>query len=122
MTWALEANCRHIPKTVFFPTPPKPGGDHTGVYRTAVTAAQAVCDGCPVQLRCYADAVNAHQTEGIWGGVDFNGRPPGKINTPARCGTDGGYKRHRYYNETACPECKAAHVTANQQRRTTRAQ
>jgi hypothetical protein len=27
----------------------------------------------------------------------------------AGCGTDSGYKRHRYLGEDACPQCKHAH-------------
>ena len=30
--------------------------------------------------------------------------------TPASCGTESGYRRHRNAGEEACPECKSAHA------------
>ena len=32
---------------------------------------------------------------------------------PPPCGTESGYQRHRYYGETRCEACKAAHRLHN---------
>lgn len=38
-------------------------------WRSAVRAAKAVCAGCPVRERCLQWALDAGETEGIWGGA-----------------------------------------------------
>lgn len=35
----------------------------------------------------------------------------------ARCGTDAGYHRHRYYNECPCDDCKVAHTATDKRDR-----
>jgi hypothetical protein len=56
------AACRTAAPALFFPEP----GD-TG----AEAQALAVCAGCPVRARCYAQAVDNGERWGIWGGVNF---------------------------------------------------
>lgn len=36
--------------------------------------------------------------------------------TPARCGTDSGYLRHKRHKEPPCPACKTAHADAQRSR------
>lgn len=40
--------------------------------------------------------------------------------TPARCGTDSGYQRHKRHKEPPCPACKTAHAAARYSRRAKR--
>lgn len=35
---------------------------------SSISAAKAVCAGCPVAAECLTWAIEASQTEGIWGG------------------------------------------------------
>jgi len=55
--WRLQARCRGIDLSVFFPT----GGD-------TYTAAEAVCASCPVRDACLADALRVFDVDGYRGG------------------------------------------------------
>lgn len=81
-------------------------------------AAITICQTCPTRPDCYTVAVARNETCGVWGGVDF-GHPRRVLGLPrvaAKCGTDSGYKSHRDRGETACAECRAAHVRYNAER------
>ena len=91
----------------------------------SIAAAQAVCAVCPSTLPCYAAAAANDERFGVWGGVNF-GSPTRTRGVPRRqpamCGEPSGYKAHRARGETACPECKAAHVARNSHNRTLKRQ
>lgn len=103
--WHAQAACRGMGWQLFF------------VERgESVQPAKAVCEGCPVQAQCL-DAGH-RENYGIWGGQSPEqrslGRPRGR--RVARCGTDGGYFRHRNLGENACGPCTTAHNGANRMR------
>ncbi len=55
-----QAACSEIDGDVFFPAP----FDHA-----AIAAAKRACARCPVRLECLALALQAHDLDGIWGGL-----------------------------------------------------
>jgi Transcription factor WhiB len=66
-----EAACRAADPELFFaPEDERPAG-----REARVTAAVAICHGCPVQDRCYAAAAANGERHGVWGGVSFERRP-----------------------------------------------
>lgn len=105
----MNANCANTPKNVFFPTGNTRGGDHSR-YHHLVAQAQAICEGCPQQLACLKLAIDNRETEGIWGGVNFRGRPS------SRCGTEAAYQTHRRQGTDPCAPCTAAMTAANRRR------
>jgi len=40
-------------------------------YRRTADKAMEICAECPVRDRCYKDAKDREEINGIWGGVDF---------------------------------------------------
>lgn len=56
--WAKQAECRHLNPDLFFPERGEP-----------VTAAKAVCAGCPVRAECLDYALANGEKHGIWGGT-----------------------------------------------------
>ena len=110
--WRRRAACRDLSpaaKDLFFP-------DFAGVDNTA--AAKQICACCPVRKECLDWALQANETDGVWGGLSAAERK--RIR---RTGTDvrfsqcmycetmfsfvwdsrPGYKRPNYCNDT----CKA---------------
>lgn len=56
-TWAARAACRGVAPDELF------------VRGAAQRAARELCFGCPVRMECLADALDAHVTFGVWGGL-----------------------------------------------------
>jgi WhiB family redox-sensing transcriptional regulator len=57
--WRDQAACLEVDGVDFFPDP---------ADLAAISAAKAVCAGCPVAAECLTWAIETNQTEGIWGG------------------------------------------------------
>lgn len=109
--WHGRAACHpdngHDPELWFPQTPAAPPGERPA-RRVVIAPTIAICKRCPVRAQCLAAAKENGETNGIWGGVDFdkpNTREP--IN---RCGTNAGYMVHLRKKEDACDECKKAHA------------
>jgi WhiB family redox-sensing transcriptional regulator len=58
--WRARAACKDADPELFFP-------DRAG---TDISAAQAICAGCPVQAECHEFAEATKQVHGVWAGVD----------------------------------------------------
>ncbi|MGA7272006.1 MAG: WhiB family transcriptional regulator [Acidimicrobiia bacterium] len=58
-SWREAAACRGTVEIDFFCDPSD---------RTAISAAKALCAGCPVAGECLTWAIETNQTDGIWGG------------------------------------------------------
>lgn len=69
--WRLEAACRDADPDLFFHPDGWHGGSPGAEERARVRAALAICDRCPVESVCLAEAVSRREPEGIWGGVVF---------------------------------------------------
>lgn len=65
VTQRIVGNCAGQ-TDLFFPSA---NGVH---YKPAVARAQAICQTCPVTLRCYQLAVDSEATSGVWAGIDFS--------------------------------------------------
>lgn len=120
-TWMEQAECRGL-TSLFF----------TG-RGESTNEAKDVCATCPVRAQCEAFAIESGELFGVWGGKterqlrhlrrrrftpryrldtaaperDGNGRWLSKA-APIQHGTPTGYGQHRYRNEPACDDCKAA--------------
>jgi WhiB family redox-sensing transcriptional regulator len=68
--WQLRAACRGMDSSTFFhPT------DERGPAKTnRITAAKAVCAGCPARLDCLNHALETREPYGIWGGLSEDER------------------------------------------------
>ena len=58
--WRARAACGDADLELFFP-------DRAG---TDISAAQAICAGCPVLAECHEFAEATNQVHGVWAGVD----------------------------------------------------
>jgi WhiB family redox-sensing transcriptional regulator len=58
--WRAHAACKDADPDLFFP-------DRAG---TDISAAQAICAGCPVRAECHEFAEATSQVHGVWAGVD----------------------------------------------------
>ena len=58
--WRARAACGDADPELFFP-------DRAG---TDISAAQAICAGCPVRRECHEFAEATSQVYGVWAGVD----------------------------------------------------
>ena len=58
--WRGRAACGTADPDLFFP-------DRAG---TDISAAQAICAGCPVRAECHEFAEATNQVYGVWAGVD----------------------------------------------------
>lgn len=116
--WHIHAGCHpangHSPD-LWFPLTPqaRPGQTRTQRRAQATAAAIAICNTCPVKAKCLDAALANEETDGIWGGVDFESG----TRSPARCGTEAGYYRHRRDDNKPCDECTTAHRVATRARR-----
>ena len=61
--WRHQAACRDADPETFFPI------DETKPNGPRVTAAKAICSGCPVRAQCLDYALGSGQRWGIWGGL-----------------------------------------------------
>lgn len=116
--WRAEARCRGLDPEMFFPE----RGDHAGELR-------AICGECPVIDPCRDWALH-HESLGFWGGTTEAERrrirrelgierklPQAQgWSRQAKCGTEGGYRRHRRLAEEPCEACKEAHAGKEQAR------
>ena len=59
--WRLRAACRGTDPAVFFPA---------GTAQLDEERAKALCSSCPVRGRCLDYAIEHHETDGIWGGLN----------------------------------------------------
>ncbi|MGP4004015.1 WhiB family transcriptional regulator [Streptomyces sp. 8N706] len=134
-----DALCKGIEPELFFP--------ERGDSRTAALARE-ICAQCPVVEACLADALQTERGAGhsnrfgIRGGKGPEERyamyrrslrasaentvAPRSSKTltkgekdPAKCGTRGGYRRHRGNDESPCESCRAANAAADRRLRTT---
>lgn len=74
--WRTRAECRGVNPALFY-----------DLHPSAVEAAKAVCDRCPVRQACRAHALAAGEEFGVWGGLAAGERPappPGERSTPGR--------------------------------------
>lgn len=72
--WSEQAACRDNPETMYRDDPGR------------VTAAKAVCAGCPVVAQCLTRAVRAREPWGVWGGLTVAERERLRDgHTPMRC-------------------------------------
>jgi WhiB family redox-sensing transcriptional regulator len=60
-SWRERAACRGLPPAFFYPAPGPAG-------RADLAAARAICARCPVASACLAEAIDAAERLGIWGG------------------------------------------------------
>lgn len=120
MSWRDEAACKTAEGVVWFPEPNGPGLN--AKWRENLARAREVCDSCAVKAQCLAAALADRDSAGIWAGTTESQRKrspqkPRRRPPVARCGTDSGYRRHRYLGEAICPACREAHAVAIRLRR-----
>ncbi len=117
----IDLPCKTAPDLFVTPDNQKP---HTASYRRRVEAAKILCARCPDQVACGQLARDTNAS-GVWGGEDdvdrarATGHRPRRLRTtrtPASCGTEAGYKRHRRDGEETCQFCRDA-LAAVQRRR-----
>ena len=96
-TWRDKAACLNSDPEIFFPDPSD--------VETALKA-KAVCDTCPVIDECGRFAIRTRQPEGIWGGLNKQGRKrraeSEQLHACSDCDTDIP-KTFRY-----CDDCRTA--------------
>jgi WhiB family redox-sensing transcriptional regulator len=68
--WQLDGACRSHDPSVFF----HPEGERGPSRRRRVSAAKAICNGCPVLAQCRAHALRVREPYGIWGGMSEDER------------------------------------------------
>jgi WhiB family transcriptional regulator, redox-sensing transcriptional regulator len=78
--WQLEAQCRTMPISTFYPDPGLRGATR---YR-AEHAAKAVCEQCKVAVQCLAHAIRCAEPFGIWGGLNERERAARTDAAPRR--------------------------------------
>jgi len=116
--WQDHATCavEKIPLAVFYPPP--------GAINKE---ARAACQRCPVRHECLEDDLSTYHPYGIFSGFragltanerqKLRAKRGNRTNraspTPAACGNDGGYKRHRRLGEDVCDACREAHRIVN---------
>lgn len=57
-SWRLDAACRTVDTTIFFPDSEEKSGP-----------AVAICATCPVREECLEFALATRQDDGVWGGL-----------------------------------------------------
>lgn len=139
MSWQEEAACAGMGPDLFFP---KSGNGLSD-------KAKAICANCEVRVDCLVLALETGEGFGVWGGLTWRERkklrgqirrglnptlpdivlPPiqpepirnrDRIKPPARCGTEGGHKRHRVNGTPPCEMCRAAHAEGERRRKAIR--
>jgi len=111
--WQTHGACKDHPELTWYPS-----------HGESQTSQEAICDECPVRVRCLLFAIDQNEVDdfGIWGGTSAKQRTKirrrlGRTRTPAACGTNSGYYRHRDLHETICDACRAAHNAYNRELR-----
>lgn len=101
MSWRRLAKCRGMDPDLFHPAR---GQD--------VSAAKAVCDGCPVRSECLSEALQSSQNDdqGVWGGTSARERMDirRKLGKTSCAGCGRTIMRPR----VACDMCAASAVSA----------
>jgi WhiB family redox-sensing transcriptional regulator len=77
--WQLLAACRGMGPDDWFPE------QHDAA---AILRAKAVCSGCKVRERCLEYALEAHENDGVWGGIGTKGRTSARRELVARRDAD----------------------------------
>ncbi|MFE3326841.1 WhiB family transcriptional regulator [Streptomyces sp. NPDC059176] len=111
-TWRKQAACLDADTRLFHPR------GYDGRYMPIVSAAQAICDRCPVAAQCLDFALRsegkAHGAlrHGIYGDTTPNDRLQISRGTGSRkrakCGTRSGYKAHHRLGTPVCGDCRKA--------------
>lgn len=65
-SWHHQAACKNLPTLLFFP----PEGERPAERDVREAKAKAVCDTCPVRMRCLEEALQRNDKYGIWGGLN----------------------------------------------------
>jgi len=63
--WQLHGSCRGEDPEVFF----HPEGERGAQRAARISAAKAICAGCPVRVPCASHALAVREPYGIWGGL-----------------------------------------------------
>jgi WhiB family redox-sensing transcriptional regulator len=117
--WRADAACRGMGADVFLPGPGQ---------NSAVAAAKAICNRCPVKSECLTEALTDPDNSGIWAATSQRQRKairaesgaPRKRPKPIQHGTRGGHETHARRGEPSCTPCRLAynaHHAAQQTRR-----
>jgi len=113
--WADRAACVGRTDEMF----PK-GAANSRAFKAALANAVAICNTCPVKAECGDFAERTKQTDGVWGGVLYNGpwrsKKPFRELVPITHGTVAGWKKHYSYPDIygpPCDECTQAKTKAN---------
>lgn len=119
MSWRDEAACKTTTDIDWFPS--FDAMPHHA-WKANLERARAVCDGCTGRAECFAEALRDPFSAGIWAGTTESQRNrspqrPRRVPQVARCGTDAGYRRHRYLGEPICVGCREAHAVATRLKR-----
>ena len=69
--WVGRAACRGLDDPAIFFAPDRESG--YAVTRR-VARAKSICGGCPVLMQCRSYALDAHEPDGVWGGLSANER------------------------------------------------
>ncbi len=133
--WQTRAACTGESAELFFPT------GATGPALLQIEEARAVCRRCPVMDTCGDYALEQNMTDGVWGGLTEDERraikrrdarlrairaaeaeteavepaeptPTTPRETP-KCGTRGGYRRHKRLGEPIDQACRDASAEAD---------
>lgn len=108
--WMEQAACKGMDPAFWYP-----GKDEAGHPTKHNSPAKDTCRGCPVRQECLEYALDNCEVHGIWGGMSERQRKRlrGERRAVSKCGTEAGYRRHRYYGQPQCGECLAAHAQHN---------
>ena len=68
--WQLEAACRGMADTWFFP----PDREQAKARASRISRAKAVCAHCPALIACRDYALNNGEVFGVWGGLSEEDR------------------------------------------------
>ena len=72
LDWHHQAACKDLPVLLFFP----PEGERQAERDNREARAKAVCNTCPVRMRCLEEALERNDKHGIWGGLNPDERVP----------------------------------------------
>lgn len=66
--WMADGNCRDKDLSLFFPETTEDGIGPLG--STTYKIAKGICKGCPVRYECLKYALDNHEPNGLWGGLN----------------------------------------------------
>jgi WhiB family redox-sensing transcriptional regulator len=111
--WQKPGLCRNYPANWWFP--------ERGSNRREIEKVKAICQDCPIRVKCLEYALHHAEKFGIWGGLSVDERnairrtmPQQPRRTtihvrPISHGTNAGYHAHLRRKETPCQDCVTAH-------------